>query len=488
MGVGSNTNYLSPYTECKFIWAGDANLHMGSRNIIWITVESLRQDHTSLGDYKRNTTPNLLELSNSGVYFENCFSHSIWTRASSASILSGFAPSAHQTWTNESKLPRDISTIPEAFRDAGYQTVCISPNPHLSPNTGLDRGFEDFHYISRSSLFDEVPSLSLLKWALRIRDHGGGFTLDGRKHCLGYVCNEIAKRHIDETVAENNSLFLYIHHEDTHHPYVPPKKWLGHFDDSSMSNEQAIELTLDTSRNLHKVIGKETPFSNREWRALEELYDTTVAYVDYLVGDIISYARKMMGDPIIVVTGDHGEFFDERGLLAHMLAIHSAVSNVPLVASGLDDLPSGGLVQHADIMKILCTELGIDHKVPVGQDLRESPRPFAITQRAGHRARHKLKEITRHNDEFDAGQFHQSDLTSIRTENWRYQTSDDGENLYSLQAEGDDVSEDHPDEVERLRETVSDWLERYGDPVGKTGTVEFSDEMEKQLSELGYLQ
>lgn len=95
-----------------------------------------------------------------------------------------------------------------------------------------------------------------------------------------------------------------------------------------------------------------------------------------------------------MITADHGELFGEEGLLAHMLTTQSAVSNVPLVVDGIDGLPEKSLVQHADIMETICTEVGVDHPVPVGQDIRQNPREAAFTQRGGQRARKKLDEIT----------------------------------------------------------------------------------------------
>lgn len=154
---------------------------MGGRSVIWITLESIRQDRTTIGGYERDTTPNLEAIASDGVAFDDCYSHDIWTRSSTASILTGYAPSAHRAWSTGAKLPTEIQTIPEAFQHAGYQTACISPNANISASTGLDRGFDDFHYLSKSAITDEVGYSSLVKWVLNYRTHTGGFTLDGNQ-------------------------------------------------------------------------------------------------------------------------------------------------------------------------------------------------------------------------------------------------------------------------------------------------------------------
>lgn len=459
-----------------------------SRSVLWITLESIRQDHTSLADHGRDTTPQLRSLARDGRSFSDCHSHDIWTRASSASILTGYPSSAHRTWSSDAKLPGAIRTIPESFRDASYRTACISPNANLSAATGLDRGFEHFHYLVRSTLLEEAGWRSLAKWALNYRAHAGGATLDGNQHCIGYLSNAIAKRHIETAADTDEPLFLYLHHGDSHHPYVPPVAWRSRFaDDRERSAASGIDLALEMSAQLHEFIAREAPFTDDEWRVLTTLYDSTIAYVDSLVGDLVEYARARLPDPIVVVTADHGELFGEHGLLAHMLVTDDAVSRVPLVVAGLDDLPSSGLIQHADVMQAICNELDIDHPVPAGRDPRDTRRTYAVTQRGGKRARQKLETIAAHNAAFPVGEFHSSDLTAVRTDRWRYQRSDDGAELFARDRETTDVSGEHPGPANRLDDYLTEWTQDVGRPVGRTEEATFDDEMAAQLRDLGYL-
>ncbi len=461
---------------------------MTDRDVLWITLESLRYDHTSMSGHERDTTPTLSRLAVEGDSFDSCHSHDIWTRSSSASILTGLAASAHRTWSNEAKLPVEVTTIPETFRDAGYHTACISPNANLTSGTGLSRGFEDFHYLSKSTLLEASGLRSLLRWALNLRHHSGGLTRDGNQHCLGYLSNQIAKRHIDRAADGDGPLFLYQHHGDSHHAYVPPIEWRDRFaDDLPMPVDDAIDLALEMSRNLHRYVAEDDPFTDEEWQTLRVLYDTAVAYVDDQVDGLVSYAQHRLDDPIVVVTGDHGEFFGEHGLLAHMLSTDTAVSNVPLVVTGLDGLPHGGLVQHADVMEMICSDLGIDHAVPVGRDVRTHPREFTVTQRGGTRTRHILDLVHEHNAAFPDDAFHTDDLTSVQTEHWRYQSSGARSELFELPDQTTDVEAEHEAVTERLDDRLQRWLEEFGQPVGTSGEAEFDAGMQDQLRDLGYL-
>lgn len=76
---------------------------------------SLRSNNT--GCHSRKTTPQLRSLLQrpDSLSFDFCFSHDIWTRSSTASILTGQAPIDHQTWADDAKLPDEIKTIPNIF-------------------------------------------------------------------------------------------------------------------------------------------------------------------------------------------------------------------------------------------------------------------------------------------------------------------------------------------------------------------------------------
>lgn len=460
---------------------------MTDRSVIWITLESIRYDHTSFSDHERDTTPHLVDLATTGYTSDHCFSHDIWTRSSTTSILTGYAPSAHQTWSNDARLPSVVSTIPAAFQKAGYRTVCISESGQISSGTGLDRGFDHFKYINKYTMLDEADLVSLAKWAANIRRHSAGFTLDGRQHCLDYLMTEIAKGHIDTATDSDEPLFLYLHLGNTHHPYFPPSAWRDKFiDDLPMSIDRAIELAGEMNRRLHECIAQDDPFTEDEWQTLQVLYDTCISYNDSLTGLLAEHALKELEDPIVVVTADHGELFDERGILAHMLCVNDAVTNVPVVIKGLEEMPDNGMIQHADIMKMLCTDLGIDHPVPIGQDIRKSDREVAVTQRSGERARTKLRKISEYNSDFPTEEFSSDDVTALRSMDWRYVKSGSEAQLFELPDETVDVSEDYPAVATRFDERCEAWLEEFGQPVGEAGDVQFDEQTEAQLRNLGY--
>jgi len=216
-------------------------------NVIWITLESVRAANTSVCGYERDTTPNLRRIArdDEGVGFSDCFSQSIWTPASSASILTGTYMFEHCVGYDgkaEEPLPPDIVTLPELLRDHGYRAACFTPNSYLSEATGLDRGFEKYYlFFLWKALRNPETRLSALKYLLRSRTYGPGFTPDPEKHNQTYVMRESLKGWLDSLADGDDPFFLYTHCPNPHLPYTPPLKWRKRFtDDIAYSAAEAL--------------------------------------------------------------------------------------------------------------------------------------------------------------------------------------------------------------------------------------------------------
>jgi len=455
------------------------------RSVLWVTLESVRQDRTSLAGADRPTTPTLAALADrpTASASARCYSHDVWTRASTASILTGLPSSGHRTWHRDAKLAESIATVPEAFRTAGYRTIGVSGNPQFSAAAGLDRGFETFDDVRYGQLLRVCGPAALARYVLQLRRHSAGFTTDTVRHSKGYLLNRVTDRRFREAAADDRPAFVYVHHPDTHHPYVPPQRYRDRF--LPGAGAEAVDATVDVSANLHERVAEGLPLSDREWRWLEGCYDATLAYVDELIGDLIERARERLDDPIVVVTADHGEFLGEHGLLAHMLATDPPVANVPLVVDGLPALPDDEVVQHADVMATLGSVLDVDLDVPAGIDYRTG-RPYAVTERGPERAAAKLEAVRDHEPAYENDRLSTAYEASLFDAGGRYRTDPDWEGVRRIA--GDDTG---PSTGTEPAPAASDWFaawrDRHGEASAAPAEASFSTAVESQLRDLGYL-
>jgi len=454
-----------------------------SPNIIWITLDSVRADHTSMAGYKRDTTPNLKSISEDGIYFENCIAHSRYTHPSSGAILTGKPPSRNTVGFSGEALPDTVPAVAEIFQESGYHTACLSRNSYLSSATGLDRGFDDFEWIS-SSTVHKVGLRTIIKYLLNLRKHSAGLSLDFAEYSTPFLMNDVAKRWLKSF---DEPFFFYLHYNEPHRPYYPPLPYLDKFtDDISMSTEEAAKFTMEFHHNLHEIVAEGCNLSEEEWEAVEAMYDAEIAYTDEMVGKLFDYVQGLnLNDTIVVITADHGELFGEQGMLAHKVVLDDAVTRVPMVVHGLN-IESGeeDLVQHSDVMKTIMGYSGVDTSEIQGFDLRNEKREFAVSQCGPNDFDFALK----HNPGFDTERYHSSSKTAVRTREFKYIKSDEKAELFKLPDEENDVSDKYPEMVEEMDEKLENWLAENGTAVDKGKDGKFSDAMEKQLRDLGYLQ
>ncbi|EMA10204.1 uncharacterized sulfatase [Haloarcula vallismortis] len=461
---------------------------MSTPNIVWITLDSLRSDHTTIGGYERDTTPEMADIADSGHGFDTCIAHGKSTLPSSGAILTGYAPTHTNIGIEGNAVPDGITTVAERFRNAGYRTACLSRNSYLSSATNLDRGFDRFQWLA-SSTIHQVGAKTLASYLWNIRSHSAGLTMDTSKHASPLLMNGVAKRWLGDFESKSKPFFFYLHYNEPHRPYYPPGKYLDTFtDDLEMSGREAAELALDIHYNLDEIVANGCDLSKKEWAALRAMYDSEIAYTDEMVGQLVSELRSLnLGDTIIVVTGDHGELFGEWGLLSHSYVLNDAVTRVPLVIDGLEDplaVDDGDIIQHSDIMRTLLEVAGVDGSDTIGVDLREEGREFAVSQRGPN----TYEELLTHNSDFDYSALHTETLSALRTEEWRYQESAESAELFNLADEETDVREAYPEVAESLQSDLDDWIEANGQPVSGGQQEEFSGAVQRQLRDLGYME
>ncbi len=386
------------------------------------------------------------------------------------------------------KIPDDLNTLPELLSDEGYTTACLSPSPYISEATGLDRGFDRFTRLSAKRLLNAANPMSLMKYALAVRSDGPGFALNYRRHNLSFIMSQMAKKWITE-LSRRDPVFLYLHMPNPHHPYTPCNRWIEEFtDEISMTSEEAMDLVMnvfDSTESLNEHMANGCDFSSDEWDAIKAMYDAEVRDADRYVGELFDHVTELDRDTIFVVTGDHGEFFGELGLLGHNLALHDAVTNVPLVLYGVPDLHAGpdDLVQHIDVTRTIGEYVGCATDQFQGIDLREGTREYCLIQRGTA----DLDSYTEYNTEFDESRFFESTVDCLRSPQFKYIEGNKKRFLFELPDEEYLVGEANPQKEDEMATELESLLASLPDWSGGAQDAEFTEEMKERLSDLGYV-
>ena len=274
------------------------------RNVLLISIDTLRADHLSCYGYSAPTTPNIDALAGEGVLFENVIAPVPLTLPSHCSMLTGTNPTYHGVHDNLMYRLDDESnvTLAELARQHGFTTGAIVSASVLDARFGLQQGFESY---------DQVGGAGAAAGNLQERSAGQTNTV-----ALDWLNRHRAER-----------FFLFLHYYDPHLPYTPPP-----------------------------------PFASRY---AADPYDGEIAYADECVGQIIARLKELdlYDSTLIVLVGDHGEMLGEHGEKSHDYFIYQSAIRVPMVirAPGLHESRRiKSIAAVIDVVPTVCRLLAIE--------------------------------------------------------------------------------------------------------------------------------
>lgn len=271
------------------------------RDVVLVTIDTLRYDAVGFDGNPRGTTPNLDRFAAEGRVFTFTHAHNVVTLPSHTNILTGLYPYQHGVRENAGfRLRPDVETLATLLHAKGYATGAFVGAFVLDARYGLSRGFDVYEEVFRhrdeplafdiqEARGDEVVGAGL-RW---FREHSGKLR------------------------------FLWVHLYDPHAPYRPPKEF--------------------------------------EERFKDDLYLGEVASADAALSPLLDAIRESPTPPFLVVTADHGEARGDHGELTHGLFTYESTLHVPLflwcpglAPAGRDDIPA----RHVDLLPTVLDAIG----------------------------------------------------------------------------------------------------------------------------------
>ncbi|HEX2679077.1 MAG TPA: sulfatase-like hydrolase/transferase, partial [Polyangiales bacterium] len=320
-------------------------------NVLFIVVDTLRADHLPLYGYAKGKTPNLDAFAQDAIRFENAFSNASWTRPSFASILSGRYVASHRTMAKSDSLPDELTTMPEALRDAGFGTYGVVTNYNIAPFFNFHQGFDHYRYLEPTFVLganDTAAKLLFIQFArqkIETARAKSGKVEPGSAYQDASVVNQNVAQILDSK--PHTPWLLFAAYMDPHDPYFPhPYDGTGY------------------ARAAHQEPEAE------EAPMLTKLYDGEIAFWDENFGHLIADLKRrgLYDDLTIVVTADHGEELHEHGGFWHGTTLYDEQVHVPLFLKLPGNQMHGNLVKHwvqsVDLMPSVLKLQGVE--IPKG--------------------------------------------------------------------------------------------------------------------------
>ena len=393
------------------------------RNVVLLTVDSLRADYCGFMGSDRGLTPTLDAYAEDGLVFTNAISSGPSTLDALPGIFTGddIVEDDGEMQDRFSHHMRARTTIPELFSEMGYETAGFTANPWTSRQYGFDVGFDHFEDFLEEATDDEGSGPT---------DAGADGTgvEDGDGSVLATPVN-LVRRWVGEskmfqawgsfyddviewTEQAEEPYFLWLFLVDVHMPYLPVEG----------VRSQPTAATYAANLWLY-LTGREPGLLEPAFRSsLIRAYEDTIRYTDEYFGEFMDDLAE--DDPAVVFHADHGEAFGEKGIYGHGPTLSTEQIHVPLfVANG----PTGEVDEPVSLRRIpdLLTMLATDDV--------------------------DVDELT----EGYVGAWNRNPKFALRGEDWKY-VSGDERTLYDL-----DADREMPTEESELASLAEDLVQHW---------------------------
>ncbi|MCK5004744.1 MAG: sulfatase [Candidatus Aminicenantes bacterium] len=421
-----------------------------SPNILFIVVDTLRPDHTSIEDPELGTTAYLKDtLLPDSIYFRKGYSNSPWTLPSVSSMITSRYPSQLGIRSLISKIDEEDFTITELMREEGYRTGAVISHILLKESYGISQGFDYFNDRNISGEFGNHIAIS-----------SPGVTKDA----INFI-----------QAKKGGKFFLFLHYFDPHYIYLDHEKeteYKGKFRSKDISY-------------LREQIRKDE-YSGKDTEYLKYCYNTEIRLTDFYIGKVINELKRsgIYENTIIIFTSDHGEEFIERGWLGHSTTLYKEQTGVPIIIKPVDkshlslrnfeNIP----VSNIDLVPTLISMAGLKRMPGIsGKDLFNSdPDNHDF-----------FGEVSQ--KEFGSD----IELVSVTWRNWKV-IKDLNNNRFELYNINEDIEEKEniigsvPDISSKLKLKIQKWMKNMRKPGAKgKKRRSLSDSEREKLKTLGYI-
>jgi arylsulfatase A-like enzyme len=299
-----------------------------ARDLILISIDTLRADRLGAYGHARPTSPRLDGLAARGVLFEDVSSTAPWTLPAHLSLLTGLYPSGHGVRTPRHRLHDDVPTLASVLAANGFACGAFVNSFFMGDRFGYARGFQPYrNLVEAQERSGQTPKIvrDATRW-LRSQRH--------------------------------RRRFLFVHLFDVHSDYKSNHTYEEMFTTPGASQFDGNTIVISMG------IRGDIEIKPSDVEHLSGLYDAGIRQLDDQLEPLFRFLerRKSLEDTLLVITADHGEEFRDHGGLMHGGTHYQELLHVPLILVG-PTLPAGvriaAPVSLVDVMPTVLDLLGI---------------------------------------------------------------------------------------------------------------------------------
>ncbi len=425
-------------------------------DILLVTLDTTRADHTSAYGYDRPTTPRLEALAREGVRFDAAYAPMATTLPAHATLFTAELPRTLGITKNGAVLGQKHHTLAERLADSGYRTAAFVSSFPVDRMFGLAQGFEVYD----DDFTDGSCPTAIQEW--EGFDTGRGFCRRGANTTARAVEWLEAEGYLGGR-GDEAPFFVWLHYFDPHAPYLPA-------DEDAQLFPSEIDAWLSTKTAA---------------------YDGEIHYMDRALGAALDRLREAgrLDDTLVVVAADHGEGLMQHGHMHHSILIYDEDVRVPLIVHWPARIEGGRAidepVQLADVPPTLLELAG----VPLPQNgVGESLAGALLDGAPIDPERLIFLQRREYAETVVSGHHIEGEKLGVRQGRWKYiEAREEGTaELYDLENdphERKNVVDLYPDARQQLSKALARWQAGAARPT----LPKVDPEAEQRLRALGYV-
>ncbi|MGN0549710.1 MAG: sulfatase-like hydrolase/transferase [Acutalibacteraceae bacterium] len=292
---------------------------MKQKNIIIYFSDQQRWDTVN-----EEVTPNLYDLADEGILYENSFTCQPVCGPARACLQTGVYATQCGCYWNGIPLPQDIKPLASYLNDAGYETAYIG-KWHLASDRYPGIGI---HCEKTAVPKDRQGEYSYFRAAdvLEFTSHGYDgyvFDEDGTKmEFRGYRADCINDFALDflENRDKEKPFFLFVSQLEPHH----------------QNDHRTFEGFCETVNNYKDYpLPDDLTFLKGDYEKMYPDYISAINRLDFNVGKLVDKLKKLeiYDDTVIIYTSDHGCHFKTRNA-EYKRTCHDSAVHTPLIIRG----------------------------------------------------------------------------------------------------------------------------------------------------------
>ena len=190
-------------------------------NLLFIAIDTCRQDHLSCYGYAKKTSPNIdSRLAARGIVFQYHFAPSNCTLPGYTTMFTGLYPISHDVVAHNPQWPlyTGIVTLGQYLKRQGYFTAQVSTLITMKSHIEhLKWGFDEWEF--------DTPELNAKynQFVKDITQYQGGHVVPAAR--ISAQALEILDRAGKKYTGEGKPFYLFVHFWDPHFIYSPPPEF-----------------------------------------------------------------------------------------------------------------------------------------------------------------------------------------------------------------------------------------------------------------------